>query len=855
SDPKVFWDKDHWVMFYFGVGKGGAHIMAAFSRDLVHWTDHPEPLYKAGGHPGGLDATYAHKISLVYNPANDTYYMYYCAVGDQGRGIGLLTSRPVVPAAPYEKTSLRASTVQAFPLSAVRLLDSPFKDAMDRDGAYLLQLEPNRLLAGFRENAGLEPKAEKYGGWERDGVAGHSLGHYLSACAMMYASTGDPRFRDRVNTIVEELKPCQDESGYVAAIPNGRKVFAEVAAGDIRSAGFDLNGCWVPWYTLHKLFAGLLDAQAYCHNDEALAIATKLGDWAIQITARLDEKQFQTMLACEHGGMNESLAELYIRTGERKYLDLSYRFHHKTVLDPLAAGEDCLPGKHGNTQIPKIIGVARRYEATGRSEDRAIAEFFWDTVVSDLTYANGGHSDNEHFGPPRKLADRLSNNTSETCNTYNMLKLTRHLFEWTGGLTYADYYEKALYNHILASQNPDDGMLCYFIPLKSGLFKTYSTPFDSFWCCVGTGMENHAKYGEGIYFHDTNRLLINLFIPSVLTWEEKGLTVQMETAYPQDQRIFLTLGCDKAVDLPLGVRCPAWAKGGFQVKVNGVPRKVESVPGAYTLIPGIWQDGDVVEIAIPMGLRYEPMPDHPERVALFYGPVLLAGDLGSIEGPEPELAPVFLAKKRPVDEWIRPIPGQPLHFLTVGVGRPVDVMLKPFYAMHHRRYGVYWDLFDEAEWAAREAAFLAEKKLIQEMEANTIDWLRIGEMQPERDHNLQGEKTGVGEFQGRKWRHASDGGWFSFEMKVDPAQAQELWCTYWGSDSGNRTFTISVDGEFLAVQKLRANRPGQFFDEIYPLPQGMLASKEKVTIRFQAAPGNFAGGLFGCRIVKTDTKE
>ncbi|MBZ0257511.1 glycoside hydrolase family 127 protein, partial [bacterium] len=414
---------------------------------------------------------------------------------------------------------------EPFSVEDVQLLDGPFLHARNLDAAYLLRLVPDRLLAGFREVAGLPAKAKRYGGWESMGVAGHTLGHYLSAASRLYAA-GDDRFLERINYIVDELKACQANSGYLAAFSEGKKVFEEVAKGDIRSAGFDLNGSWVPWYTFHKQFAGLIDAYRYCDNQEALEVAKKMGDWAIDVTSGLSEEQFQKMLACEHGGMNESMLELYAITGDERYLELSRRFHHQAVLGPLARGEANLPGLHSNTQIPKIIGVAHRYEYTQDEADHDIATYFWDRVVHHHTYANGGNSNHEHFGPADQLAHRLSSESSESCNTYNMLKLTRHLFSWTEDPQYSDYYEQALYNHILAAQNPDDGMMCYFIPMQVGGAKTYSTPFDSFWCCVGSGIENPARYTEGIYYHGDDDLLVNLFIPSVLKWKEQGVELR-----------------------------------------------------------------------------------------------------------------------------------------------------------------------------------------------------------------------------------------------------------------------------------------------------------------------------------------
>jgi uncharacterized protein len=516
---------------------------------------------------------------------------------------------------------------QGFRLEDVRLLPGPFKHAMTRDGEYLLRLNADRLLHGFRKEAGLEPKAERYGGWESMTIAGHSLGHYLSACALMFASTGDVRFRERVNYIIAELEACQraNGTGYVAAIPNGKKIFQEVSAGDIRVQPFDLNGGWVPWYTLHKLFAGLLDVNRHFQNSKALGIAVKLADWADSILAKLTEDQFQRMLDCEHGGMNEVLVELYARTGNKNYLQLSRRFHHKAVLDPLARREDRLQGLHANTQIPKLIGLARRYELTSDAADKTAAEFFWERVVHHHSYVNGGHSDGERFGAPDKLSNRLSDNTSETCNTYNMLKLTRHLFEWRASAEYADYYERALYNHILASQNPGDGMVCYYVPLKAGARKTYSKPFDSFWCCVGTGMENHAKYGEAIYFHNHDTLWVNLFISSQLNWRVKGLSLTQETRYPESEKVSFTIKARSPVNFSLRLRYPGWATRGVTVTVNDRQQTIPNRPGSFIELKRTWKTGDRVELTIPMSLRLETMPDNPKRVAILYGPTVLAG--------------------------------------------------------------------------------------------------------------------------------------------------------------------------------------------------------------------------------------
>ena len=742
-----------------------------------------------------------------------------------------------------------------FELKDVRLLEGPFKHAQDLQQQWLLELEPDRLLAWFRKEAGLEPKAPVYGGWESRGVAGHCLGHYLTGCALMVQSTGDDRFRRRVDYIVDELAACQEANGngYVAAIPEGKRVFAEVARGEIRSAGFDLNGSWVPFYTLHKLFAGLIDAYRLCGNEQALAVNKKLADWLDKTLSGLDHDQMQRILACEHGGMNEVLADLYADTGDERYLKLSRRFHHEFVLDPLTQQVDRLNGLHANTQIPKLVGLARRYELTGDENDRKAATFFWDRVVNHHSYCTGGHCINEHFGPPDTLNDRLGVNTTETCNVYNMLKLTRHLFMWEADAQVADFYERALYNHILSSHHPGDGRVIYNLTLEMGGYKRYQTKFDSFTCCVGTGMENHAKYGANIYFHTDEKLYVNLFTASELNWQAQGLKLRQETRFPDEPSTTLTIACKEPVELALCIRHPYWIKEGFGITVNGRPVSAASTPSSYAVVRRTWKDGDRIDVKLPMSLRLESMPDNPNRVAVLYGPIVLAGDLGLVDNPaatHPDFVPVLLTEGRPVDEWMEPVSEQPCVFRTQDVGRPHDVTMKPFFRTHERRYSIFWDLFTEAQWRARQAEYQAERERRRQMELATVDFFQPGEMQPERDHNLQGQRTEAGDAMGRKWRHAVDGGWFSFAMKVLPDEPMQLVCTFWGDDAGGRTFDILIDGKKLVTQMLEHNKPGTFYDETYPIPAALTQGKSRVTVRFQAHPGRTAGGLFGARMMK-----
>ena len=605
-------------------------------------------------------------------------------------------------AAPIEKISPAvALKAEPFPLEDVRLLDGPFRDAMLRDKAYLLSLDADRLLHNFRVTAGLPSSAEPLGGWEGTNceLRGHCVGHYLSACALMYASTGDAELKKRTDYLVAELAKCQEampgqgfNKGFLSAYPES--LFDRVDRA---------QRVWAPYYTLHKIMAGLLDAHLCCGNSQALDVLTRMADWLKLRVDRLSTAQMQRALGNEHGGMNEVLANLYAVTSNPDHLKLAQAFNHEAVFAPLAAGEDNLNGLHANTQIPKITGAARQYELTGDKRFHDIAEFFWQRVALNRSYVIGGDSDREHFFPTNDFSKHLSPETAETCNTYNMLKLTRHLSEWEPSAKLMDFYERGLYNQILASQDPDSGMMTYFVPLQAGRFKTYSTPLHSFWCCVGTGMENHAKYGDTIYFHGADALYVNLFIPSELHWTEKGVSVRQETKFPEEDTTTLTFDCASPAKFALHIRRPAWA-GAMSVRVNGRKQKVASGPGSYLTIERAWRKQDKVEVRLPMRLHLETLPGDASHIAFLCGPVALAGRLG-VEGlppngqeapdqldfaklPAPE-APALPCKPDRALAQAKAVKGKPLTFqLKTAEGR--DILLVPFYQLHHERYAVYW---------------------------------------------------------------------------------------------------------------------------------------------------------------------
>lgn len=741
-----------------------------------------------------------------------------------------------------------AVKVEPFSLSQVRLLDGPFRHAETVCEDYLLKVEPDRLLSSFRVHSGLKAKGKIYGGWEDSGLAGHSLGHYLSACAQAYATNKDKRFKEKIDYIISELAECQKSrpDGYISAIPDGDAKWAEVRKGNIKSGGFDLNGMWSPWYTHHKVLAGLLDSYHLAGNKNALQVAKKFADWAIDLTKDLNHEQWQKMLRCEYGGINESLAELYSLTKETKYLELSRKFYDDAILDPLKKGTDSLTGKHSNTQIPKLIGLARLYEIEGKPDDQAASRFFWDRVVHHYTYSIGGNSNHEYLGLPDKLSAQLSSNTCETCNTYNMLKLTRHLYMWDPQASYFDFYERAHLNHILASQDPKSAGVTYFMPLGTGEFRNYSSPWNDWTCCHGSGMENHTKHAESIYFHEgTKKLYVNLFIPNELNWN--GLPVKLETKFPYDNSVKLTLNGGRNFELAL--RHPDWAKDSYDVLVNGQKVATSNTPSAYTNIKRSWKKGDVVEFKLPMKLHTEAMPDNPERISILYGPVVLAATMGSERGPKPR-TPVLVTHDEDPSKWLEPIPGKPLEFRTSSVGRPEQLEFAPFFAVNHERYAVYLDRYTQPQWDKAEEEFRAEEARVRDLESRTIDSVRVGEMQPERDHKLQSEKNDVREANGRSFRTAMADGWFSLTLKADPTVTNQLVVTYWGNDRLRPSFDILVNGLKIASEKLEGRPANAFYDVIYDIPVAALEGKTSLEVKIATEKGRTSGSFCGMRVVR-----
>ncbi len=774
--------------------------------------------------------------------------------------LGAAASAWVMPRAALAATKARSA--KPLPLAAVRLRPSDYATAVEVNRLYLHRLSPDRLLHNFRKYAGLPPKAEIYGGWESDTIAGHTLGHYLTALVQTWEQTGDGEMRRRADYIVTELAEAQAKrgTGYVGAlgrkrkdgtIVDGEEIFPEIMKGQIKSGGFDLNGAWSPLYTVHKLFAGLLDVHAGWGNAQAMTVLVGLAGYFERVFAALDDAQTQEVLGCEYGGLNESYAELYARSGDRRWLAMARKLYDRRVLDPLAAREDKLANFHANTQVPKLIGLARLYELTGEEKDRTAATFFWDRVTGHHSYVIGGNADREYFTAPDTIAQHITEQTCEHCNTYNMLKLTRHLYGWQPDGALFDYYERAHLNHVMSAQDPSTGGFTYMTPLMTGAPREYSTvKDDAFWCCVGSGMESHAKHGESIFWEDdAGGLIVNLYIPADADWARRKAKLTLDTRYPFEPESRLTFTRVKAGRFPVALRVPGWAAGKAVVTVNGSATTPMFERG-YAIIDRRWIAGDTVAITLPLDLRIEEASGDADTIAILRGPMVMAADLGPADVKWDKADPALVGSDLLAAFTPAAVAGR---YATRGIGRPGDLEFTPFYKQYQRHSATYFKRFSDAAWVRQEAAFTAEQARLKDIAARSIDTMFLGEMQPERDHGLTSEISYPVAYRGRNGRDARSGGYFEFGMKTKPGPLV-LQATYWG-DERSRTFDILVDNVKVATQTLNADRPGQFFDVDYPLPEALTRGKQQVKVKFLPHDRSSAGPVFGVRLYTVKAGE
>jgi DUF1680 family protein len=767
-----------------------------------------------------------------------------------------------------------ATAVELFDYSQVRITDGPLRHAAELNRNQLLLYDPDRLLAPMLNEAGLEPKAKPYPSWETSGLNGQTAGHYLTALAITAAALDDAKCRERLDYMVAELARAQaaNGNGYVGGVPGSRDYWPKIATGSYDVQGFSLDGRWVPWYNLHKTFAGLRDAYLITGNQQAREVLVGLADWTAELIGKLNDEQLQRMLGCEQGGMNEVLADVASITGDDKYLALAKRFSHRAILDPLVRGEDRLTGLHANTQVPKVVGFERIAQLSDDPDFHRAAVTFWDKVVDGRTLAFGGNSVHEHFpGPDQSMAWIDGRGGPETCNTYNMLRLTEQLFAVDPTTRYADFYERAMMNHILSSQHPEHGGYVYYTPARPRHYRVYSDVEENFWCCVGSGMESQSKYGRFIYAHDGDTALyVNLFVPSKLDWKDKGLVVTQQTTFPNEPKTSLQLNTDSPTKLAIRIRYPSWvAEGKLAVDVNGEPVEITNKPGRYVEIDRTWNDGDTIDVSLPMHTTIESLPYQDDYVALVHGPIVLAARTGtenleglvataerdnqSASGPMQSLneAPMLVATRDELPAMLEPVAGKPMTFTLAGAIRPDtfdQLELVPFAGVHDARYMVYWRLVSPGEYQQELARIEAAEQAALALDRATVDRVPPGEQQPETEHNFQGERTETGVWNDRRYRHAQ--GWWSYDLATDGQDDLELALTYWGDD--HRHFDIHAGEELIAKVDFEGPTPGEFVTHRYKIPAEVLASAKdgKLTIKFTAHEGSMAGGIYDVRLVK-----
>ena len=762
-----------------------------------------------------------------------------------------------------------------FPLGDVELLDGPLKKARDLNIKTLLQYDCDRLLAPYLKEAGLTPKAKSYPNW--DGLDGHVGGHYLTAMAIN-AATGDEACRERMLYFISELQACADANaknhpawgkGYVGGVPGSDRLWSAFKKGDFGP----YYGAWVPFYNIHKMYAGLRDAWVYCGNEQAKQLFLGFCDWAIDLTAGLTDAQMEQALHTEHGGMNEVLADAYAMTGEQKYLDVAKRFSHRRLLTPLSQRQDCLDNMHANTQVPKVVGFERISELSGDEVYHAASIYFWDIVTGERTLAFGGNSRREHFPSKEACKDFVSDiDGPETCNTNNMLKLTEELHRRNPEARFADFYELATFNHILSSQHPEHGGYVYFTSARPRHYRNYSAPNEAMWCCVGTGMENHGKYGQFIYTKKADNLFINLFVSSELNWKEKGIVVRQETNFPYSETSKLTIAQGKG-KFALQVRYPGWVKpGAFKVKVNGKPVTIVTGPSSYVVIDRQWKKGDVVEMTFPMHNSIKYLPNLPKYIAMMHGPIMLAmktgtEDLALLIADDSRFGQLASGKKLPVDQapilinnhideianQLEPIAGKPLHFtLSTKMVNGIHNELMPFFELHDARYMMYWLALSEDNYKGYLDNLAKAEQERQALEERTMDKVQPGEQQPESDHFMKTDNSYVGNSNDVFYRDANDGHYFSYLLQTGGQTELSLRLKYWGvGEWKSHEFDILVDDVLIKeVNNTGKYRISEFKYETYPIPADVLKGKKQVRVKFVAKPRKQIGEIYEVRLVK-----
>lgn len=771
-------------------------------------------------------------------------------------------------------TALQAQTqkqIDYFALRDVRLLPSPFKHAEELDLNYLLELDADRLLAPFLRESGLPSSADSYGNWENTGLDGHIGGHYVSALSHMYASTGDSRIKERLDHMLNTLKRCQDASGdgYIGGVPDGKQLWKDVKQGKINAGGFSLNERWVPLYNIHKTYAGLRDAYLLTDNETAKEMLIKMTDWAIALVEGLSEEQIQDMLRSEHGGLNETFADVAAITQNPKYLVLAKQFSQKAVLNPLLAHNDYLTGKHANTQIPKVLGFKRIADLSEDNQWADASRYFWENVIERRSVSIGGNSVSEHFNPVDDFSKMIQSiEGPETCNTYNMLRLTRMLHQTDPQRKYLDYYERALYNHILSTQNPETGGLVYFTQMRPGHYRVYSQPHTSMWCCVGSGIENHAKYGEMIYAHSANDLFVNLFIPSTVNWQEKNVKLVQENNFPTDNKILFTVQPKSATTFTLRIRRPGWLASEPVVQINGKPYSVATSDADWITINRQWEKGDRVSVELPMHIHTEQLPDRSNYYSILYGPIVLVAKTGTEDlmgqfADDSRMGHVARGKQIPlgnipilttppdnIPNLVKRVDHVALRFKLSGLQlgkRQVDMELEPFYQTHEARYIVYWPQATEEELVALQEKTEREERESLRLAGMTIDRVVCGEQQPESDHFFKEENTRAGSMEDVRWREAK--GWFSYTVKTDPEEKVQLYIKYLAEE--NRKTNLLINDSEIGKLPQGSSDAGEVKTVVIDIPANSNKA-ETFHLKIAADASSTSHKILELRVLKAD---
>ena len=764
-----------------------------------------------------------------------------------------------------------------FPLSDVTLLESPFKHARDLNLEVLLKYDVDRMLAPYRKEAGLPEKAKCYPNW--DGLDGHIAGHYLSAMALNYASTGILECKKRMEYMLTELDACQKANdknnpewgtNYIGGFPKSKDIWYTFEKGDFKN----YNGAWAPFYNLHKMYAGLRDAWVYCNYENAKDLFLRFCDWGISLTAALSDAQMESMLNMEHGGMNEVYADAFQMTGDQKYLIAAKRFSHKMLLEPASQGIDNLDNKHANTQIPKAIGFERIGEVGRDLKFEKAGSFFWETVTNNRSLALGANSRREHFPNAESCIDYVNDvDGPETCNSYNMLKLTEDLFRLHKDAKYPDFYERTIYNHILSTQHPVHGGYVYFTTARPRHYRIYSAPNEAMWCCVGTGMENHSKYNQFIYTHSNDSLYLNLFIASTLNWKEKGIKFVQETTFPYEEQTKFSV-TEGSAAFKLMIRYPKWvAKGAMKIIVNGKNIDFTAEPSSFVCINRKWKKGDVVEIKLPMHNTIEYLPNVPNYIAFMHGPILLGAktgndDLGRLIADDSRFGQYPGGKKLPIDkapilidgtvskmvDKLIPVKGKPLTFtLDVNMINPIkNLELEPFYKIHDTRYMMYWMALSEKDSKGYLDSITSLENEKMEFQRRSLDFVAPGEQQPEVDHSMERQNSSTGNNLNEFWRDARNEGFFSYKLKSNNEVGLSLMVRYWGAETARTSFDILIDDEKLLTETITNKWNKNAFQNVeYPIPDAMLKGKSTISVKFKALPGNSTGKIYYVRLLRT----